>query len=62
MHPLELLERRIDAVMTARDYCKPGSWGDNYWSGVLAHLLKQLNRYTNQQDISVSDETTKNLH
>ena len=62
MHPLELLERRIDAVMTARDYCKPGSWGDNYWSGVLAHLLKQLNIYTNQQDIRVSDETTKNLH
>lgn len=62
MHPLEILERRIDAVMTARDFCGPGSWGDNYWSGVLAHLLKQLNRYTNQPGIKVSKETIKNLH
>jgi hypothetical protein len=62
MHSLELLERRIDAVMTARNFCGPGSWGDNYWSGVLAHLLKQLNIYTNQPGIKASKETIKNLH
>ncbi len=62
MHPLELLERRIDAVMTARDYCKPGSWGDNYWSGVLAYLLRQLNNYTNKPGDQISKETIKNLH
>ena len=49
MHKLEVLERRIDAVMTARDYCKPGSWGDNYWSGVLAYLLRQLNNYMSEK-------------
>ena len=62
MHPLELLERRIDAVMTARDYCKPGSWGDNYWSGVLAYLLRQLNNYTNRPGETVSKETIRNTH
>ena len=49
MHQLEILERRSDAVMTARDYCKPGSWGDNYWSGVLAYLLRQLNSYMSEK-------------
>ena len=62
MHQLEILEKRIDAVMTARDYCKPGSWGDNYWSGVLAYLLRQLNAYTNQPGIKTSKETINNLN
>ena len=62
MHELELLEKRIDAVMTARDYCKPDSWGDNYWSGVLAYLLRQLNNYTNKPGEKVSKETIKNLN
>lgn len=62
MHKLELLEKRIDAVMTARDYCKPDSWGDNYWSGVLAYLLRQLNNYTNKPGEKVSKETIKNLN
>ena len=62
MHELELLEKRIDAVMTARDYCKPGSWGDNYWGGVLAYLLRQLNNYTNKPGIISSKETIKNLN
>ena len=62
MHELELLEKRIDAVMTARDYCKPDSWGDNYWSGVLAYLLRQLNNYTNKPGKKVSKETIKNLN
>ena len=62
MHPLELLERRIDAVMQARDFCKPDSWGENYWSGVLAHLLRQLNIYTNKPGIECSEETKRNLH
>jgi|TARA_Y100001937_G_scaffold128317_1_gene203940 hypothetical protein len=62
MHELERLEKRIDAVMTARDYCKPGSWGDNYWGGVLAYLLRQLNNYTNKPGIISSKETIKNLN
>ena len=62
MHQLEVLERRIDAVITARDYCKPGSWGDNYWGGVLAYLLRQLNNYTNKPGIISSKETIKNLN
>ena len=62
MHELERLEKRIDAVMTARDYCKPGSWGDNYWGGVLAYLLIQLNNYTNKPGIISSKETIKNLN
>ena len=62
MHQLEILERRIDAVMTARDICKPGSWGDNYWSGVLAYLLRQLNNYTNQPGVKASKETINNLN
>ena len=62
MHQLEVLERRIDAVITARDYCKPGSWGDNYWGGVLAYLLRQLNTYTNNPGIKTSKETIKNLN
>ena len=59
MHELERLEKRIDAVMTARDYCKPGSWGDNYWGGVLAYLLRQLNNYTNKPGIISSKVTIK---
>ena len=60
MHELEILERRIDAVMNARDICGPGSWGENYWHGVLAYLLRQLN-LINQFE-SCSKETIKNLH
>ena len=62
MHELERLEKRIDAVMTARDYCKPGSWGENYWGGVLAYLLRQLNNYTNTPGIKTSKETINNLN
>lgn len=62
MHPLDIIERRIDAVITARDYCKPGSWGDNYWGGVLAYLLRQLNNYTNQPGYKSSRETKRNMH
>ena len=56
------MERRIDAVMNARDICGPGSWGENYWNGVLAYLLRQLNLYTNQPGIKTSKETIKNLY
>ena len=59
MHPVELMEKRIDSAMTARSRCEPGSWGDNYWSGVVASLLRQLNNYTNKNS---SKETIKNLH
>jgi hypothetical protein len=59
MHPVELMEKRIDSAMTARDRCESGSWGDNYWSGVVASLLRQLNNYTNKNS---SKETIKNLH
>ena len=45
MHPVELMEKRIDSAMTARDRCESGSWGDNYWSGVVMSLLRQMNRY-----------------
>lgn len=62
MHQLDIIERRIDAVITARDYCKPGSWGDNYWGGVLAYLLRQLNNYTNQPGYKSSRETKRNMH
>ena len=62
MHPVELMEKRIDSAMTARDRCKPGSWGENYWNGVLAYLLRQLNLYTNQPGVKASKETIKNLH
>tara|TARA_B100001248_G_scaffold260302_1_gene248152 strand:+ start:948 stop:1136 length:189 start_codon:yes stop_codon:yes gene_type:complete len=62
MHQLEILERRIDAVITARDFCKPGSWGDNYWGGVLAYLLRQLNNYTNKPGIQSSKESIRNMH
>ena len=62
MHQLELLEKRIDNVMTARDFCGPGSWGENYWNGVLAYLLRQLNEHTNQPGVKTSKETINNLH
>ena len=62
MHQLELLEKRIDNVMTARDFCGPGSWGENYWNGVLAYLLRQLNEYTNKPGEKVSKETIRNMH
>ena len=62
MHQLELLEKRIDNVMTARDFCGPNSWGENYWNGVLAYLLRQLNEYTNHPGIKTSKETINNLH
>jgi len=62
MYQLEVLERRIDAVITARDYCKPDSWGDKYWGGVLAYLMRQLNNYTNRPGEKVSKETMKNMH
>ena len=52
MHPVKLMEKRIDNAMTARDNCKPDSWGDNYWSGVIASLLHTMNRY-------LSDEQSK---
>ena len=62
MHPLEILEKRIDAVMKAREICGPGSWGENYWGGVLANLLRQLNNYTKKPGIITSKETVKNLN
>ena len=48
--------------MTARDFCGPNSWGENYWNGVLAYLLRQLNEYTNHPGIKTSKETINNLH
>jgi len=62
MHKLELLEKRIDAVMKAREICGPNSWGENYWGGVLAYLLRQLNNYTNKPGETSSKETIKNLN
>ena len=59
---LQRLERRIDAVMTARDICGPDSWGENYWNNVLAYLLRQLNNYTSQPGITCSKETIRNLN
>jgi len=52
MHYVELMEKRIDAAMTARDRCAEGSWGDEYWSRVIAQLLRQLNRYINDRSAS----------
>ena len=62
MHELEILEKRIDAVMRARDICGPSSWGENYWGGVLAYLLRQLNIYNNKPGVKYSKETIKNLN
>jgi hypothetical protein len=43
MTPLQ--ERRIAAVRAALDTVSDKSeWGKNYWSTVLAYLLRQANR------------------
>ena len=36
-------ERRIASARAALDAVKSG-WGKNYWSAVLAYLLRQANR------------------
>ena len=38
-----LQERRIAAARTALDAVK-SEWGKNYWTTVLAYLLRQANR------------------
>ena len=60
MTKLELLEKRIDSAMTARGRCAEGSWGDDYWSKVIVHLMRQLNRYVNEQQYLIHEY--ENLH
>ena len=40
---VQQLERLIDNAWTARDNVK-SDWGRNYWDGVLAYLLRAVNR------------------
>jgi len=63
LHPVALMEKRIDNAMSARDHCKPGSWGDNYWSGVVLYLLRQMNRYMGDRQAEVEREVDRrSLH
>tara|TARA_B100000073_G_scaffold344492_1_gene351416 strand:- start:282 stop:491 length:210 start_codon:yes stop_codon:yes gene_type:complete len=47
----ELMEKRIDAAYTAKNRCKEGSWGDNYWTNVIAQLMRMLNAHINDKKI-----------
>jgi hypothetical protein len=42
---VKIYERRIANAYEARDRCKDGSWGYEYWTKVAAYLLRNLNRY-----------------
>ena len=57
---LEILEKRIDSAMTARDRCAEGSWGEDYWSKVVAHLMRQLNRYVNGEKLLIHEYNNMN--
>ena len=57
---LEILEKRIDSAMTARDRCAEGSWGEDYWSKVVAHLMRQLNRYVNDDKYLIHEYDSVN--
>lgn len=44
----QLYERRLDACLTARNYCEEGSWGWNYWQRCFTILLTKMNRELNE--------------
>lgn len=42
---VKVYERRIKNAYEARDRCKEGSWGYQYWTEVVGYLVRNLNRY-----------------
>ena len=51
MHPVELMEKRLDSAHEALSICEQNNseWGINYWQKVIASLMRQLNTYINQK-------------
>ena len=49
MYIVELYEKRIESALKARDNCEPDAWGYNYWTGVAATLLRNLNKIINKE-------------
>lgn len=47
---IQLYEKRIDNALTARDRCALDSWGYEYWSRVVAILLRKLNLGINKEE------------
>lgn len=40
----QLYERRIENCFSARDRCKIGSWGWNFWNERFIMLLRKMNQ------------------
>ena len=51
MNYVQLMEKRIDSAMTARNRFAEGSWGDEYWANLVAHLMRDLNNYINSKTL-----------
>tara|TARA_B100000965_G_scaffold143617_1_gene119646 strand:- start:1586 stop:1768 length:183 start_codon:yes stop_codon:yes gene_type:complete len=60
MTKFELMEKRIDSAMTARNRCADGSWGDEYWAKVVAQLVRQLNQYVNDDKYLIHEYDSVN--
>jgi hypothetical protein len=53
---VKVYERRIENAYEARDRCKEGSWGYQYWTEVAGYLIRNLNRYMH---LDLDDKTKK---
>lgn len=47
MTSVEILEKRVETSIAMFNKFEENTWGREYWGGVLAHNLKNLNEYLN---------------
>ena len=50
---IQLTERRIDNAISAMNKFEQGTWGHSYWSRVVAHLLRSLNKQLNEKQLAL---------
>ena len=51
MDKIQITQQRLDAVHEVLIRVPTDTWAAQFWSGVYAHLLRQLNRLSNQHTL-----------
>lgn len=51
MDKIEITQKRLDAVHEVISRVPCTSWAAQFWGGVYAYLLRQLNRQANQHTL-----------
>jgi hypothetical protein len=51
MDKIQITQKRLDAVHLIISRESRDTWAGQFWGGVYAHLLRQLNRQVNQRTL-----------